>query len=70
MAQKVYGITLEQASEQGLNADEITYLSDEEKRRLIDEYRLYDDEMSTLDSFFYYLNADKIDTENRYWFIY
>ena len=70
MAQKVYGITLQQASEQGLNADKITYLSDEEKRRLIDKYHLYDDEMYTLDSFFYYLNADRIDTENMYWFIY
>lgn len=70
MAQKVYGIKLEQAAAYELNADSIAELTDEEKRKLIEECRLYDNQMYPFDDFFYLLNADMIDTENYYWFIY
>ena len=70
MAQKVYGIKLEQASIEGLSASNMLDLSEERKRQLIERYRLWEDEMYTIDSFLYYLNSDDIDTENYYWFVY
>ena len=41
MAQKVYGIKLEQAAAYELNADSIAELTDEEKRKLIEECRTH-----------------------------
>ena len=70
MAQKIYGIKLEQDSIEGLSSSNMLDLSEERKRQLIEKYGLFDDEMYTLDSFLYYLNSDGIDTENYYYFVY
>ena len=68
MAQKVYGIGIGVVKD--LNAQKLQEMSIEDKRKLIEEHQLYDGEMYTMDSFFYYLNSDAIDTENYYWFVF
>lgn len=64
---RVYGIKIA-LDGCGINADSILNMSDKEKRDLIAKAGV-EDEVYEIESFFYYLNADMIDTENYFWIV-
>lgn len=64
---RVYGIKIA-LDGCGINADSILNMSEREKMDLIAKAGV-DGEVYEIDSFFYYLNADMIDTENMYWVV-
>lgn len=67
MEKRVYGIEIS-LDDCGINADSILEMTDDEKRELINKYGV-ENEVYVLETFFYYLNADMIDTENYYWVV-
>lgn len=64
---RVYGIKIA-LDGCGINADSIQQMTDEQKRELIEKAGV-DGEVYEIESFFYYLNTDMIDTENMYWVV-
>lgn len=63
MDMKVYGVRIDEVN---VNASDIREMTDEEKCGFA--YRNHDeDQVYTLEAFFYYLNSDMLDTENYYW---
>lgn len=67
MEKKIYGLKIDLCDD-NIYADAIYQMSDEEKQELINAYGAkHALDVYTLDGFFYYLNADMIDTENMYW---
>ena len=65
---KVYGVSIDHLSNNAVcaNATSIHEMSDAEKQDFVDVWA-YQDQVYTLEAFFYYLNADMLDTENYYW---
>ncbi len=70
MDKKVYGVSIDHLHNNavGTNADDIQAMSDKEKLEFVNVWG-YEDQVYTLDAFFYYLNADMLDTENYYWIV-
>ena len=70
MDKKVYGVSIDRLHNNavGTNADDIQAMSDKEKLEFVNVWG-YEDQVYTLDAFFYYLNADMLDTENYYWIV-
>lgn len=70
MTQRVYGIVV--GGTHGHNADSLSLLTNEEKLAVVAAAREENEdevEEYELNKWFYYLNADMIDTENYYWFV-
>lgn len=65
MDKKVYGVEIDKCV--GINADDIGEMTPEQKKELI--AKVGTDEEYTIDGFFYYLNNNMIDTENKYWIV-
>jgi len=65
MDKKVYGVDIDKCN--GINADDIGEMTPEQKKGLI--AKVGTDEEYTIDGFFYYLNNNMIDTENKYWIV-
>lgn len=65
---KVYGVSIDHLSNNAVcvNATSIHEMSDAEKQDFVDVWA-DQDQVYTLEAFFYYLNADMLDTENYYW---
>lgn len=67
---KVYGVSIDYLKKHALCvcAGTIHEMIDEEKKDFV---RVWgdQDQIYTLEDFFYYLNANKLDTENYYWVV-
>ena len=63
MDKKVYGVRIDEVN---TNAYDINEMNDEEKWDFVCRNH-EEDQVYTLDAFFYYLNANMLDTENYYW---
>ena len=59
---RVYGINIDGS----VRAADIAEMTEQEKIDLVEKYK-DNGEVYTLESWFNYLNADQIDTENMYW---
>ena len=64
---RVYGVEIGKCPE-GVNADSILNMSERDKMDLLAKAGV-DGEVYEIESFFYYLNNDGIDTENYYWVV-
>lgn len=61
---KIYGLNIEKCG--NVCAADILDMSDEQKHELIEKAGI-EEQVYTIEGFFYYLNADMLDTENCYW---
>jgi accessory colonization factor AcfC len=66
MTERVYGLPIEIGGQ--YNADILFNMSREEKLKLIEEHK-DEVEVYTIESWYFYLNSDRIDTENFYWIL-
>lgn len=64
MTERVYGLPITIGGQ--YNADILFNMSTEEKLKLIEEHK-DEVEVYTIESWYFYLNSDRIDTENFYW---